>query len=82
MEAFINNTHSLRECYSKHNYESLKGENSSALGKLCFSEKVELAKALQTINMKDNIKERLRIVSENRNAEANERKEQLDNAWK
>lgn len=82
MEEFLNKTHALRECYGNHTYSSLKNENKANLSNLCYNEKIELAKILQTINMKDNIKERLKILSENKVSESIARKEELDNTWK
>jgi hypothetical protein len=82
MEEFIKSIHSLRECYGKHEFETLKNEDRPSLEKLCFNEKKVLAKTLQALNMKDLINERLNIMAENKNAEANARSGELDNLWK
>jgi len=80
MEQFLNTVHSAKACFEKHNLNAVMNMNTEEAKHLCFQERKNLAAVLMsdkllTTNL---IKERLNVIHENRNVQAEARKQFLD----
>ena len=79
MESTIRNLHSLKDCFSTQDLNSM--ENSD-LRRVCLQERISLIESINNLNTKAIIHERVEILREKRKREIELRREFLNSYFK